>query len=109
MKRAAILALAIVSLAANADDKTALSKAIDTIRPATDAAADYVSKSIMQSLSGTDTPMGRAARSNLERQAKAEREANRGTRKTMKECIKPGNVIDEDVQECIMGMRERDW
>ena len=45
----------------------------------------------------------------LERQAKAEREANRGTRKTMKECIKPGNVIDEDVQECIMGMRERDW
>lgn len=109
MKRAAILALAIVSLAANADDKTALSKAIDTIRPATDAAADYVSKSIMQSLSGNDTPMGRAARSNLERQAKAEREANRGTRKTMKECIKPGNVIDEDVQECIMGMREKDW
>lgn len=109
MKRAAILALAIVSLAANADDKTALSKAIDTIRPATDAAADYVSKSIMQSLSGNDTPMGRAARSNLERQAKAEREANRGTRKTMKECIKPGNVIDEEVQECIMGMRERDW
>lgn len=109
MKRAAIFALAIVSLAANADDKTALSKAIDTIRPATDAAADYVSKSIMQSLSGNDTPMGRAARNNLERQAKAEREANRGTRKTMKECIKPGNVIDEDVQECIMGMRERDW
>lgn len=109
MKRIAILALAIVSLAANADDKTALSKAIDTIRPATDAAADYVSKSIMQSLSGNDTPMGQAARNNLERQAKAEREANRGTRKTMKECIKPGNVIDEDVQECIMGMRERDW
>ena len=109
MKRAAILALAIVSLAANADVKTALSKAIDSIRPATDAAADYVSKSIMQSLSGNDTPMGRAARNNLERQAKAEREANRGTRKTMKECIKPGNVIDEDVQECIMGMRERDW
>jgi len=27
----------------------------------------------------------------------------------MKECIKPGNVIDEGVQECIMGMRERDW
>lgn len=109
MKRVAILALAIVSLAANADDKTALSEAIETIRPATDAAVDYVSKSIMQSLSGNDTPMGRAARDNLERQAKAEKEANRGTRKTMKECIKPGNVIDEDVHECITGMRERDW
>ena len=109
MKRAAILALAIVSLAATADDQTALSKAIDAIKPATNAAGEYVSKSIMQSLSGNDTPMGRAARDNLERQAKAEREANRGTRKTMKECIKPGNVIDEDVQECMMGMRERDW
>jgi hypothetical protein len=109
MKKTAVLALAIVSLAANADDQTALSKAIDSIRPATDAAGEYVSKSIMQSLSGNDTPLGRAARDNLERQAKAEREANRGTRKTMKECIKPGNVIDEDVQECIMGMRERNW
>ncbi|WP_061237383.1 hypothetical protein [Ectopseudomonas composti] len=109
MKRTAILALAIVSLSASADDQTALSKAIDAIKPATNAAGEYVSKSIMQSLSGNDTAMGRAARDNLERQAKAEREANRGTRKTMKECIKPGNVIDEDVQECIMGMRERDW
>lgn len=44
MKRAAILALAIVSLAANADDQTALSKAIDTIKPATEAAGDYVSR-----------------------------------------------------------------
>jgi len=109
MKRAAILALGIVSLSVNADDQTALSKAIDAIKPATNAAGEYVSKSIMQSLSGNDTAMGRAARDNLERQAKAEREANRGTRKTMKECIKPGNIIDEDVQECIMGMREKNW
>lgn len=42
MKRAAILALAIISLAANADHQTDLSKAIDAIRPATGAAGKYV-------------------------------------------------------------------
>ena len=50
MKRAAILVLAIVSLAANADDQTTLSKAIDAIKSATNATDEYVSKSIMLSL-----------------------------------------------------------
>lgn len=46
---------------------------------------------------------------NLKMQEQAERQANRGTRKPMKECIKPGNVIDDDVKECMEGLRERDW
>ncbi|MCQ4251562.1 hypothetical protein NA644_19820 [Pseudomonas stutzeri] len=46
---------------------------------------------------------GRAARANLKSQAQREREANREVRRTMKECIKPENVIDDDVKECIDG------
>ncbi|MCO2104794.1 hypothetical protein FA403_30945, partial [Pseudomonas aeruginosa] len=40
---------------------------------------------------------------------KREREANRGVRKTMKECIKPENVIDDDVKECMEGLRVKEW
>lgn len=109
MKTAIALVVIMTSYAVSAEEKTVLSTAADAIAPITKKAGDYINKSIMQSLSGNDTPLGRAARDNLERQAKAERKANRGTRKTMKECIKPGNVIDEDVQECMTGMRERDW
>ncbi len=39
-------------------------------------------------------------------QDKRDREANRGVRKSMKECIKLGNVIDDDVKECTEGLRE---
>ena len=49
---------------------------------------------------GSKGPMGEAAR---------EREANRGVRHTMKECIKPGNVIDDDVKECTEGLRDKNW
>jgi len=27
----------------------------------------------------------------------------------MKECIKLGNVIDDDVKECTEGLREKTW
>ncbi len=42
-------------------------------------------------------------------QDQREREANRGVRRTMKECIKPGNVIDDDVKECMEGLRIKEW
>ncbi|SDI00113.1 hypothetical protein SAMN05216603_11897 [Pseudomonas benzenivorans] len=53
--------------------------------------------------------MAEGARANLKMQDQREREANRGTRKSMKECIKPGNVIDDDVKECTEGLREKTW
>jgi hypothetical protein len=58
---------------------------------------------------GSKGVMGEAARANLKAQDQREREANRGVRRTMRECIKPGNVIDDDVKECIDGLRERTW
>ncbi|ERU64962.1 hypothetical protein Q053_04569 [Pseudomonas aeruginosa BWHPSA048] len=53
--------------------------------------------------------VGDAARKNLKMQDKRDREANRGVRKSMKECIKPGNVIDDDVKECMEGLRVKEW
>ncbi|RRW12661.1 hypothetical protein EGJ43_17765, partial [Stutzerimonas stutzeri] len=53
--------------------------------------------------------LGEAARANLKAQDNREREANRGVRRTMKECIKPGNVIDDDVKECKDGLRIKTW
>lgn len=52
---------------------------------------------------------GEGARANLKMQDQREREANRGTRKSIKECIKPGNVIGDDVKECTEGLREKSW
>ena len=53
--------------------------------------------------------MAEAARANLKQQDLAEKEANRGVRRSVKECMKPGNVIDDDVQECVRGYREKTW
>jgi hypothetical protein len=30
-------------------------------------------------------------------------------RRSVNECIKPGNVLDDDVHACMMGMREPEW
>lgn len=109
VRQFALIAIALLSSLAYAEEKTALGTAIETISPVTQAAGEYVSRSIMQGLAENDTPLGKVARQQLKQAEKQERKDNRSTRRTMQECIKPGNVIDEDVQECIMGMRQRDW
>jgi hypothetical protein len=81
----------------------------DAIRPAAEAYGKGVQKLVNELFAGSKGPMGEAARANLKAQDKREREANRGVRRTMKECIKPGNVIDDDVKECIEGVRVKEW
>jgi hypothetical protein len=81
----------------------------DAIRPAAEAYGKGVQKLVNELFAGSKGPMGEAARANLKAQDRREREANRGVRRTMKECIKPGNVIDDDVKECIEGLRSKEW
>lgn len=81
----------------------------DAIRPAAEAYSKTMNRLVSELFAGSNSPMGEAARANLKAQDKREREANRGVRRTMKECIKPGNVIDDDVKECIDGSREKQW
>lgn len=71
--------------------------------------ANEISKRTMRALAQGKGPMAEAARANLKQQELAEKEANRGVRRSVKECMKPGNVIDDDVQECVRGYREKTW
>ncbi|MGM8937003.1 hypothetical protein ACS8E9_19370 [Pseudomonas neustonica] len=109
MKTTTAIALMLFNITASAEDKTALAQAGEAIEPALKAATDYFEKSVMQSLADNDTPMGQAARNQLRARERAEMEANRGPMRSVRECMKPGNVIDQDVQECAQGIRQKDW
>lgn len=71
--------------------------------------ADSLNKRVQRSLAEGNGPMAKGARANLKQQELAEKEANRGVRRSVKDCMKPGNVIDDDVQECVQGYREKTW
>lgn len=103
MKRIS-LALALAASPALAEESKPVATQVgDALRPAAEAYGKGMQKLVNELFAGSKDPMGEAARSNLKAQDKREREANRGVRRTMKECIKPGNVIDDDVKECIDG------
>lgn len=94
---------------ASAEEKTALAEAAETMKPIIEVPAKYLEKSIMQGLADGKGPLSEGARRNLKIQAQRDKEVNRGVRKSMRECIKPGNVIDDDVKECTEGLREKSW
>lgn len=105
-----LLALALATSPALAEEsKPAATQVGDAIRPAAEAYGKGMQKLVNELFAGSKGPMGEAARANLKAQEKREREANRGVRRSMKECIKPGNVIDDDVKECIEGLRSKEW
>ncbi|MBB4867124.1 hypothetical protein HNP46_006032 [Pseudomonas nitritireducens] len=106
-----LTSLAILSCTtlASAEEKTALAEAAEAMKPIIEIPADYLQKSIMQSLAGGKGPLAEGARRNLTMQAQRDREAYRGVRRPMRECIKPDNVIDDDVKECTEGTREKTW
>ncbi|MGE6790438.1 hypothetical protein ACQKFS_00160 [Pseudomonas guineae] len=105
-----MLALALASSPALAkESKPVATQVGDAMRPAAEAYSKTVNKLVNEFFAGSKGPMGQAARANMKAQDKREREANRGVRRTMKECIKPGNVIDDDVKECIEGSRVKTW
>ncbi|HCA24502.1 MAG TPA: hypothetical protein DEP32_10090 [Pseudomonas sp.] len=109
MKKAAAITLVLFSITASAEDKTALAHAAEAMEPAVKAYTDYIEKSVLQTFAGNDSPMGEAARSQLRSRERAEMEANRGPMRSVRECMKPNNVIDQDVQECAQGLRQKTW
>ena len=109
MRKITVTIFMLFSLNATAEDKTALAEAATAMQPALKAYTDYVQKSVMQTFADNDTAMGEAARKHLRSQEKITMEANRGTMRSVRECMKPGNVMDEDVQECAQGLRAKTW
>ncbi len=90
-------------------EDTALAQAANAIRPAVEAATSYTQKSILQTWAAGKGPLADGARRNLANIERQERIDNRGPRRSMQECIKPSSVIDDDVKECMSGLRERQW
>jgi len=109
MKRM-LLALVITTIPAFAEESKPIATQVgDAMRPAAEAYGKGMQKLVNEFFAGSEGPMGEAARASLKAQDKREREDNRGLRRTVKECIKPGNVIDDDVKDCIDGLRKKSW
>lgn len=110
MKRM-LLALALAASPTLAEESKPVATQIgEAVRPAAEAYGKAMNRLVNEYMAGASKgPLGDAARANLKAQDQREREANRGVRRTMKECIKPGNVIDDDVKECMDGLRVKEW
>ncbi|HEY1027855.1 MAG TPA: hypothetical protein VGE28_09550 [Pseudomonas sp.] len=110
MKRM-LLALALAASPTLAEESKPVATQIgEAVRPAAEAYGKAMNRLVNEYMAGASKgPLGDAARANLKAQDQREREANRGVRRTMKECIKPGNVIDDDVKECMEGLRIKEW
>ncbi|WP_312975486.1 hypothetical protein [Stutzerimonas nitrititolerans] len=109
MKRI-LLALALIASPALAEESKPIATQVgEAMQPAAEAYGNTMTRLVNEFFAGSKGVMGEAARANLKAQDKREREANRGVRRTMKECIKPGNVIDDDVKECMEGLRIKEW
>lgn len=109
MKRI-FLALALAASPALAEESKPIATQVgDVARPVAEAYGNGMQRLINEFFASSKGTVGEAARANLQAQDKREREANRGVRRTMKECIKPGNVIDDDVKECVEGTRAKEW
>lgn len=109
MKKVAAITLMLFSITASAEDKTALAQAAEAMEPAVKAYTDYVEKSFLQTFADNDSSLGQAARNQLRARERAEMEANRGPMRSVRECMKPGNVIDQDVQDCSQGLIDKTW
>jgi hypothetical protein len=109
MKRILLVLALPVGPAIAEESKPIATQVGDAVRPAAEAYGNGMQRLVNEFFAGSKGSMGEAARANLKAQDKREREANRGVRRTMKECIKPGNVIDDDVKECTEGVRDRNW
>jgi len=75
------------------------------LKPINDAFTDQ----IIGAMAEGKGPMTTQAKQHMKRREIEQKEANRDQRRTVAECIKPGNVIDDDVNECVRGYRAKTW
>lgn len=74
------------------------------IRPITEKATQRIAKDFSEyALKGTSYE-----KHAQDRQLKQDKQTLRVTR-SVKECIKPGGLIDDEVQMCVNGTREKTW
>lgn len=109
MKKLAVLLLMLSAPLAADVQKPIATQVGEAMQPATKAISRSVNNTVLEFMAGSEGPLGQGARSALANQARQEAIANRGPRRSMKECIKPDSVIDDDVKECMEGIRQKTW
>ncbi len=104
-----LLALAITSVPAIAEEQiSTTAKMTRAALSAAEPAGRILHDVIHEAVAGENGILGSVSKP-INRPELTAQQPIRSTRKTMKECIKPGNIIDDDVKECTEGLRERDW
>lgn len=109
MKKLAVLLLVVSAPLAAEGHKPVATQVSEAMQPASKAIFKSVHETVMEFMAGSEGPLGQGARTALANKARQEAIANRGTRRSMKDCIKPNSVIDDDVKECMEGLREKTW
>ncbi len=104
-----LLALAITSAPAIAEEqKSTTAKITRAAITAAEPASRVLHDAIREIVGGRNAVLPNESM-NIDRPGLIDHQAQRSPRKPMKECIKPGNVIDEDVKECMEGLRIKEW
>lgn len=104
MRKFVSVVLMVCSLSVHANDqekKVNITELITSpIRPVTDAIVNDMTEYILKGTS--------YERHQQEAALRRDKKTLRATR-SVKDCIKPGGLIDDDVQMCVNGTREKTW
>lgn len=108
MKRTLLIAALLpFSITAHAESRNKYDSALETTRPLTEAITkemtSFSDAFVRHTLKGT-----RYEQVMQEHQLKQDKQTLRVTR-SVKDCIKPGDLIDDEVQMCVNGTREKTW
>lgn len=88
---------------------TQIGRAID---PAAAKAGKAIQQTTLEFFSGTSSPLGVGAREVLKQQKRAEQRnqiGNTNITRSLRDCMKPGNVVDDEVKACTEGRLEKAW
>lgn len=109
MKKLIGLLLVISAPLAAEEQKPVATQVSEAMQPTAKAISRSVQTTFLEFMAGSDGTLGEGARGALANQTRREAIANRGPRQSMKDCIKPNSVIDDDVKECMEGVRKKTW
>lgn len=104
-----LLALAIISAPAIAEEEISTTAKITRAAVSAAEPAARIFHDAISEIVGGKNGILSSETIHIDRPEPGAQQATRSTRKTMKECIKPGNVIDDDVKECMDGLRPKEW
>lgn len=88
------------------NDKLIATQLGEAVAPMTEHVTNAYTETVLQFMAGGNGFVAEGARSALKQRAKP---APGTMLRSITHCIKPDNVIDEDVQACVTGARDKTW